>query len=256
MSFDSVPLWVLFPATMGMVALVIDAGVRLGRRRQLRAGGKSDVSGAMVGATMALLAFMLAFTFNGAAGRHDTRKGLVIEEANAIDKTWLRTSFLAEPHRAGIRGLLKNYVDVRVKAAAGQVDLREATHRSEALLDSMWAIAAEAGQKEPASITTGLFIQALNEVIDLHLKRVTVAIRNRVATTIWAALYLLMASGMLMMGTQIGLSGARNVSMELALAVSFSVVVFLIADLDRPQEGVISVSQQALVELQTKLNTR
>jgi len=59
----------------------------------------------MVGATMALLAFMLAFTFNGAAGRHDARKGLVIEEANAIDKTWLRAGFLAEPYRADIRGL-------------------------------------------------------------------------------------------------------------------------------------------------------
>jgi hypothetical protein len=52
------------------------------------------------------------------------------------------------------------------------------------------------------------------------------------------------------------LSGARHIGMELALAVAFSVVLFLIADLDRPQEGLINVSQQAMVELQTKLNTR
>jgi len=44
--------------------------------------------------------------------------------------------------------------------------------------------------------------------------------------------------------------------MELALAVSFSLVLFLIADLDRPQEGLINVSQQAMSELQTKLNAR
>jgi galactitol-specific phosphotransferase system IIC component len=66
----------------------------------------------------------------------------------------------------------------------------------------------------------------------------------------------LMAIGMLMMGIQIGLTGIRQAGLELALAISFSVVLFLIADLDRPQEGLINVSQQAMVELQLKLNAR
>jgi len=105
MSLDSVPIWVLLLATIGLVALGLEAEVRLGMRRQLRAAGKAEVSGAMVGATMALLAFMLAFTFNGAAARHDGRKGMVIEEANAIDKAWLRAGLLPEPYRAGKRSV-------------------------------------------------------------------------------------------------------------------------------------------------------
>ena len=132
MSLDSVPIWVLLLATIGLVALALEAGVRLGRRRQLRAGGKSEVSGAMVGATMALLAFMLAFTFNGAAGRHDARKGLVIEEANAIDKTWLRAGFLAErgaPHRHGTgsgRRVFRGPVpDRRSRPPPGGIDQRQ-----------------------------------------------------------------------------------------------------------------------------------
>ena len=253
---DSVPIWGLFLGTMGVVALALEAGFRLGRRRRDRVEGKSEVSGAMVGATLGLLAFMLAFTFNGAAGRHDVRKSLVIEEANAIDKAWLRAGFLAEPDRTEVRGLLKDYVDVRVKAASGKMDLGEAARRSVELHDRMWARAEAAGRRDSASIPTGLFIQALNEVIDLHLKRLTYAIRNRVPPTIWVTLYLLMAVGMFMMGTQIGLSGARHVGMELALAVSFSVVLFVIADLDRPQEGLINVSQQAMVDLQARLDAR
>ena len=122
MFFDSVPIWVLLLATIGLVALALEAGVRLGRRHQLRAGGKAEVSGAMVGATMALLAFMLAFTINSAAERHDVRKGRVIEEANAIDKTWLRAGFLPEPYRADIRGLLRDYVDVRDALVKALVD--------------------------------------------------------------------------------------------------------------------------------------
>ena len=125
MSFDGVPLWVLFPVTVGLVALTLEVGFRLGKQRQLRTGGKSDVSGAMVGATMSLLAFMLAFTFNGAAGRHDIRKSIVIEEANAIDKAFLRTSFLAEPYRTGIRGLLKSYVDTFCAWTEGDANSRQ-----------------------------------------------------------------------------------------------------------------------------------
>jgi hypothetical protein len=255
MSFDSWPIWVVLLGTIGLVFLSLETGVLLGTRRLSRGGGKLEVSGAMVGATMGLLAFMMAFTFNSAAGRHDARKALVTEEANAIRMTWLRAGFLAEPYRADIRGRLRDYVDVRVKAARGEMGLKEAVLRSDALQDEMWAVALEVGQNQAGSITAGLFIQALNQVIDLHLRRLTVASRNRVSPTIWLTLYLLMAAGMVMMGAQLALSGTRHFAMELALAVSFSLVLFLIADLDRPQEGLINVSQQAMTELQIKLET-
>jgi hypothetical protein len=63
-----------------------------------------------------------------------------------------------------------------------------------------------------------------------------------------------MAGGMIMVGTQVAQSGTRYFDMELALAVLFSLVLFLIADLDRQQEGLINVSQQAMSELYTWLN--
>jgi hypothetical protein len=254
MSFDSLPIWAVLVASIGLVLVSIEIGVRLGKRRLLRSEGKLEVSGALVGATMGLLAFMLAFTFNSASGRHDVRKSLVIEEANAVEKTYLRAGFLAEPARAEIRGLLRDYVDLRVKLADGEVELTEGLRRSEALHDKMWAVALQVGQQNAGSITTGLFIQSLNEMIDLHLKRVTVAVRNRVPATIWITLYLLMTVGMVMIGVQVAQSGRRHYDIEFAVAISFSLVLFLIADLDRPQEGLINVSQQAMTELQTRLN--
>jgi hypothetical protein len=256
MVLDDIPIWGLLLATIGLVSLALEAGFRLGRRRQLQAGGKSEVSGAMAGTTMALLAFMLAFTFNGAAGRHEGRKALVVDEANAIDKAWLRAGLLSEPYRSDIRALLRNYVDLRVEGAAGRIDLGEGIRQSEALQQRMWALAEEVAKKDTASRTTGLFIQSLNDVIDLHLKRVTLGIHNRIPVTIWAALYLLMTLGMGMMGFQVGTSGARSIGMELALALAFSVVLFVMTDLDRPQEGLIRVSQQAMEELQARLKAR
>jgi hypothetical protein len=148
MFFDRLPLWVLFLATIGMVKVALEVGFRIGRRRQHQTEGKFEVSGAMIGATMGLLAFMLAFTFNGAAGRHDTRKGLVIEEVNAIETTWLRAGFLDEPNRTEVRGLLRDYVDVRMKAAGGDTDdSEELRAESEAMQSRLWGVAEEAGRQ-------------------------------------------------------------------------------------------------------------
>ena len=48
MVLDRLPIWGLFLATCALVGLALEAGFRLGRRRQRLGGGKSEVSGAMV----------------------------------------------------------------------------------------------------------------------------------------------------------------------------------------------------------------
>ena len=49
---------------------------------------------------LALLAFLLAITMGMASDRFDTRRGLVLEEANAIQTTYLRAGYLPEPPSA------------------------------------------------------------------------------------------------------------------------------------------------------------
>jgi hypothetical protein len=85
-------------------------------------------------------------------------------------------------------------------------------------------------------------------VIDLHATRVQVGVRSRVPTTIWAALFFVALLSMLAMGYQMGLAGARRSPAAFALVLTFSSVLFLIADLDRPQEGLLRVSQQVLID--------
>jgi hypothetical protein len=159
---DNVPIWWLLAATVALVEAALELGYRMGRSQQLRTKGRTEVSGALTGATMGLVAFMLAFTFNAAAGRHEARKAMVVEEANGIDLTWLRAGLLGEPYRSGIRGLLKDYVDLRVQAVAGKMPFADALRRSEMLQDRMWTLAEAAGRQDPGSTTTGLFIQSLN----------------------------------------------------------------------------------------------
>jgi hypothetical protein len=90
-------------------------------------------------------------------------------------------------------------------------------------------------------------------VINLHTKRVNAVMHNRIYGAIWVALYFLAVLAMGMLGYRAGMSGRRSPLATLALALAFSAILVLINDLDRPQQGLVGVSQQTLIDLQTRL---
>jgi hypothetical protein len=93
----------------------------------------------------------------------------------------------------------------------------------------------------------------MNDVIDMHAKRVTMGMRNRIPFTIWGALYFVTILAMAGVGYHAGLTSMTRTLVTLALAVTFSGILWLIADMDRPQEGLLNVSQQAMIDLQKSL---
>jgi hypothetical protein len=206
----------------------------------------------MVGATLGLLAFILAFTFGLAAARFDTRRQVLLDEANAIGTTYLRAGILPE-QREEIRALLRDYVGTRLEAIRSG-NIAEGIRQSENIQHQVWAQAVAVGEKNPNSIVVGLFIQSLNEVIDLHAKRVQAGLRSRIPGAIWVGLFAVAALSLATMGYHAGLVGTRRSLAVLAVAFTFSVVIELIADLDRPQEGVLRVSQRALLDVQRSMN--
>ena len=250
---DVLPLWGLFLVIVVLVLAAIEGGYRLGSYRHRRSDREKEAPvGAMVGAMLGLLAFMLAFTFGMAASRFDTRKQLVLDEANAIGTTYLRTAMLPE-RRDDIRALLRSYVDARLEAVrSGRVE--EEILRSEDIQGQLWSSATAVGLQHPDSIVVGLFVGSLNELIDLHAKRVTAGLRNRIPGAIWVALLTIATLSMGAMGYHAGLVGTTRSLAIIVVAVTFSAVIALIADLDRPQEGTLIVSQQALIDLRQSMN--
>src|SRR5215471_6073745 len=250
---DALPLSALFIVILLVVLLSVECGYRLGKyRRGQREEEKEAPVGTMVGATLGLLAFILAFTFGLAAGRFDTRRQVLLDEANAIGTTYLRAGMLPERGEQ-IRALLRDYVGVRLDAAQSG-NVAEGIRRSEEIQQKVWTEAEAVGNENPDSIVVGLFVQSLNQMIDLHAERMQAALRSRIPGAIWLGLFAVAALSLAAMGYHAGLSGTRRSLAILAVAVTFSVVIELIADLDRPQEGVLRVSQQALLELQRSMN--
>ena len=255
-----IPLWGIFGLTVAIVLLSIGAGTFLGQRRRRLPDHENESSlGTIIGATLGLLAFMLAFTFGMAADRFQMRKQLLLEEVNAVGTTYLRAGLLLEPHRSEIQKLLREYVDLRVdivKQALHQKSEKfgDILSRSEALQEQLWSHAVALAKADRSSEIDALFISSLNEMIDLHNSRVTV-LGYHIPTPIWYVLYFITIFSTITVGYQAGLSGKTSFNMGLILALTFSAVIFLIADLDRATEGSLRISQQPMYELQKKLQT-
>jgi hypothetical protein len=249
----SFPLSSIALISSAIVLLSIEVGWRLGvyRRKHTQEENNTPI-GAAVGAILGLLAFLLAFTFNMSASRYDSRKQIVVQEANAIGTTYLRTDLLPEQLRSQARPLLREYLTIRAGGVASILSL-EGMAKSTALQDRLWAIATTAGAQSN-SYTTGLFIQSLNEMIDIDTVRVA-ANRNRIPDSIWLMLGVVSVLSMAALGYQFGLSGKRSWPITILLVIVFATVIMLIADLDLPQAGLLKVSQQPLLDLLSRIGT-
>jgi hypothetical protein len=80
-----------------------------------------------------------------------------------------------------------------------------------------------------------------------------VGLRSRIPAAIWGILYAVAVLTLAAMGYHGGLAGTSRSLALLAVALTFSAVMWLIADLDRPGEGALKVSQQAMVDLQSSM---
>ena len=91
-------------------------------------------------------------------------------------------------------------------------------------------------------------------MIDMHATRIQAGLRSRIPTIIWAGLFTLAILSMASVGYQAGLSATRRSPAMVGLVLAFAGVLVLIADLDRPGEGLVTVSQQSMLDLQKTMN--
>ena len=98
-----------------------------------------------------------------------------------------------------------------------------------------------------------LYLDSLNETIDLHETRVTAGLYARVPETILLLLIVGSVLGIGMVGYSAGLTERRSLISAVVLAIALGAVIMILVDLDRPREGFIQVSQQPLIDLQRQI---
>ena len=108
---DQFPIVVVF-AMFAIVSLIcFELGFRIGRWWQARMPGEQEgPTDMLVGSLLALMAFVLAITMGMAADRFDTRRGMVLDEANAIGTSFQRADYLPGPAATEVKELLRQYL--------------------------------------------------------------------------------------------------------------------------------------------------
>jgi hypothetical protein len=257
-----VPLWLTVIVFIAAIMAATELGFRHGRRLY----GKEDADTkswitTIVASVLGVLGLLLAFTMNMAVTRYDSRRLLVVEEANAIGTSYWRAQLVPPPEGPELLNLLREYTEVRVQFSAAprvQFITREgreinATHeRSGQLQGEIWARAAAYAQKDPRSVTAGLLLQTLNQTFDLEAARWAAFHAHVPSSVIWAdGLLALLAS--LLVGYSLGLGGHRSFFHVIMLAVCITAVMVVILDLDDPRHGFIRVGYQSLLDVQKQM---
>ncbi len=252
-SLDSLPILGVYAAFAIVALIAYEVGFRVGRWWQGRTPDESEGPASMlVGSLFALMAFLLAITMGMASDRFDARRGLVLAEANSIGTTFLRAGYLPEPAASDSRELLREYASLRTTINDLEDTMRRIA-RSVEIQDALWATAEELARATPESDVLAIYIESLNETIDLNETRITAGLYGRVPETVVILLIVGSALTLGMLGFSAGLSRRRSPLSAIVMIVVLGAVITLVVDLDRPRDGFLQVNQQPLIDLQEQL---
>ncbi len=246
--FYGISATVLYPLIIILIAGGALFGVSLGHRHASISRERPDTA-TLTGASLGLLALMLGFTFSWALARYDARRSMILEEANAIGSTANFALMLPEQAQRPILDLLRKYTAVRTGLGVpfSPPKFDRDIQQSLDLQAALWQQAVAITATSPQSLPAYRFVASLNEMNNIHERRLT-AMRNHVPSPVMVMLVGLAMVAMGYTGFHAGRAGVRVSVSTLVMSVAVAVVIMLVIDLDRPTRGFITVSVQPLID--------
>jgi hypothetical protein len=229
----------------------LEAGFRWGRQETGRNTMAHEGIGAVEASAFALLGLLLGFSFAGATSRLESKRELIVAEANAIGTAYLRLDVLPPDTQPLIRQQFKRLIEARISAYDRRFDPANADRDLEVVReaqDKIWslAVAATAASKDVAL----LVLPPINEMIDVGTAR-SVALQAHLPTLI----VVLLVGGAIASGLLAGYSMAKRRHRSwfhgVAYAALLALTIYTVLDLDHPRFGLINIdaAYQPLVEL-------
>ncbi len=252
---QSVQLYFLIVFLIGVaiVSLASELGWRLGTRTKGH-GANGNIS-ALEQSLLGLLALIIGLTFLMALMRFEARREAVLNEANAIGTIALRARLLPAPHREESLKLLREYAQIRIiPAGKSFAELPALIDRSNHIQEALWQQVKALSVKDNNMVPTGIFILALNEMIDNHGKRLA-ALQNFIPPIVLLMLFVMAAVACGFAGYASGLDPLRARLPVYINAFLICSVIFVILDLDRPNVGFITISQQPMIDTLASLSS-
>ena len=194
-------------------------------------------------ASLTLLALIIGFSFSMAVSRYDQRKNYEEAEANAIGTEYLRADVLPAEDATTVRQFLKLYVNQRIRFYSDdERSSGSAASDSNKVQEELWSRVVHAAGAQPSPVLA-LAVSGMNDVFNTQADT-RAAWLNRIPTAAWSLMGLIAIFSNLLLGYRDRSSGSLAL---VVLPVIASIAFFLIADIDSPHVGVISVVPQNLL---------
>jgi hypothetical protein len=242
-------LFLFAGVVLALLYVANETGFRIGiwRGRQ-RTAHDRDLAGigAITTGMLGLLAFALGLTINIAQARFEARRGLVVNDANAIDTAWLRSKLIVGEEGPALTALIEAFAKVELAYVSSDTFAVEPDliARAGVLRVQIWQTAQAIVRRDPSSVTVAL-MSALIEMLNAARSE-RFAFESQVPTDLS---WMLMGGSLLAigaMGYHLGMSGSRQIVLTSLLLVMWTGGMVLIADLNRPRIGMIRVDPSPL----------
>ncbi len=250
---DDNPMWAI---AVGLTVVFVGAafvGYALGNRHRIKVDGDIETDRsrtvAAEAAMLTLTGFLIAFSY-GAAGDHfGDRRQLVIDDAQAIAGTYTDAELIPEPYRSSVQSSLVEYAELRTDfgSVEGTEDFDAFVQRSGQLQDQIVEAGVAGAQADPTPLAAA-FINSLDELVDIDDTRTNLRF-NRIPPGVFEVLVFLAALAMVLVGYVRGLDRRPALLSAALLIVTYTTVFVLVIDLDRPTQGIFSVSQQPMIDV-------
>lgn len=257
--FREITLSALSLAQVAAILLVslpfaVLVGFTVGRSTRKRLGEEvreidSVVGQTTMGAFLALLGLLIAFTFGNALTTSQSIKDAITREAAALGTAFLRADFLADPGRTSLQTAILDYARTRVAPRGEPIHTRdEALAFLETTLHAqsrLWPLTLKASH-DPTPPPIQTFVAgAMNEVLDAHLYRMA-TLSVPISAFTQAIALAAAITAVFLVGNRAGLLGRALTWRVYAFALFLCAIMYTIVDIRRGSAGLIQVDDSAL----------
>lgn len=204
---------VLFLTAVAAFLAVLEICFRLGRsHRQRNDDATRSHLSALQAALLGLLALLLGFNFAMAASRFEARKTLLEDEVSAIRTTYLRAQLLPQPYQQQLTEMLRAYTSARIDFMRAGIDphlFAAANAEASRIEKQLWSTASAMMVQDPNGAPKDLFIESLNELVNVSEKR-RAAHDNHVPEVVIHLLFVVAVGALGFIAYGYGLNGRRR----------------------------------------------
>jgi hypothetical protein len=216
----------------------------------------NDFTGAVVAVIGTTYAVILAFTLSGVWNNFQEAQATAEQEANALTNVYRIATQLQDPNARRIEELCARYADNALNREWPEMRNDVMPPEADDITDQLWQLAGQTqAHATPDAIAAYQLMEELRGLTQYRRLRLVQA-RERLPVLLWVVL---IAGGVITVAAAcfFGVSDFRfHLLQVLMLSFLISLVLFAIADIDRPYQGLVTVAPQGFQSAAQKLQHR